>query len=110
MVYHISKCYQQIYHLVFPSKIKADYEGDSIQNCLGDVFCASAGYWLCVGSVYINQPWIPLFWLILSELVLAYFIRDGLILIWIQVSLHLNGSGDVRVGSGQVKAGQVRLG
>ena len=64
---------------------KGDYTGDSIQNSLGDVVSASLGYWICVGSVRIDCPWIPALWFIVTELALAIAIRDGLILTIIQV-------------------------
>ena len=47
------------------------------------------GYYICVGCYVYNLPWLPIVWLIISELVLAYFIRDGLVLIIFQLIVGL---------------------
>jgi len=68
------------------SGISGDYEGDSIQNSIGDVFCATSGYFICVKSVEAGVPWLPLVWFVVSEVFLALTIRDGLLLMMIQNS------------------------
>lgn len=70
------------------SGVSADYKGDSIQNSMGDVFCCSSGYWICVLSFVKGVPWLPLVWFVVSEVFLAITIRDGLVLIWIQLIFH----------------------
>jgi hypothetical protein len=71
------------------SGVSGDYEGDSFQNSLGDVVCATSGYWICVGFVAVGAPWAPFLWFAFSELVLAYLIRDSLILSSMQLIVNV---------------------
>lgn len=68
------------------SGLSVDYKGDSIQNAIGDVICAISGYWICLASVIQGVTWLPVVWFCVSELFLAIAIRDGLVIIMIQLA------------------------
>lgn len=68
------------------SGTSSDYQGDSIQNIIGDILCAFVGYWICILSVEFHAFCIIIVWFIFSELLLAYCIHDSLILIWVQLA------------------------
>ncbi|MBI4128822.1 MAG: DUF2585 family protein [Parcubacteria group bacterium] len=56
--------------------ISLDYYGDSILNSVGDIFTAAIGFWLA----YKLPIWATVAVVLLLEAVLAWWIRDSLIL------------------------------
>ncbi|HEY7644554.1 MAG TPA: DUF2585 family protein [Hyphomicrobiales bacterium] len=60
----------------YQSGIATDYKGDSIINSLGDVVTASFGFFLAS----LIPAWLSVVVFIVTEAVLAYTIRDNLIL------------------------------
>lgn len=56
--------------------IALDYTGDSVINAVGDILACALGYWLA----YYWRAWPSLIFFLLSELILAVWIRDNLVL------------------------------
>jgi len=62
-----------------------DYKGDSYQNSLGDIISCISGYYISVACVDLGVWYVPIIWTVASELLLAFFIHDGLALTIIQL-------------------------
>lgn len=56
--------------------ISQDYFGDSVINSVGDILACALGYWIA----FHWRTWPSLTFFLLSELILAVWIRDNLIL------------------------------
>jgi len=60
------------------SGTSSDYEGDSIQNIVGDLTACTSGWFLSV-VCWLHGVWyLPLIWIVISEVGLMLYIRDNL--------------------------------
>ena len=55
----------------------------------GDIVSCMSGYCICVICVDLGVWWVPIVWAVVSECLLAFFIRDGLLLAIIQLFFHV---------------------
>ena len=71
--------------LCLPPVPPDEYVGDSYQNALGDILCATLGYWSCVGFGYLHTAYIAPIFFFNMELLLLRLYQDGLIIMIIQL-------------------------
>merc|ERR1712184_144729 len=62
------------------SGTSGEYNGDSIQNILGDVLSCAVGYILGTVFLAIELWWLSIVWIVVSELVCILYMRDSLVL------------------------------
>merc|ERR1711953_1477616 len=57
-----------------------EYNGDSIQNILGDILSCAIGY--IVGTLFaaVELWWLSLVWVVISEIICILYMRDSLVL------------------------------
>ena len=60
------------------SGTSADYEGDSLQNILGDLTACQTGYMVSWAFVAIGMAWLSLLFYLVTEICLLIYMRDCL--------------------------------
>ncbi|XP_023319702.1 uncharacterized protein LOC111694881 [Eurytemora carolleeae] len=65
------------------------YQGDSIQNIIGDLVSCTFGWYLSALCVHFGVWWLILVWTIVSELALVFYMRDSLFLILFQLTFNI---------------------
>jgi len=65
-----------------------EYNGDSIQNILGDLVSCGAGYVLGTVFAALDAWWLSLVWVTLSEIGCIVYMRDSLLLNILTVLVH----------------------
>merc|ERR1712037_737323 len=65
-----------------------EYNGDSIQNILGDILSCSLGY--IVGTLFaaVDFWWLSILWIVISEIVCILYMRDSLVLAIVTLLVH----------------------
>ena len=61
------------------------YEGDSVQNSIGDIISAMFGWFLTAILHQAGYPWLVVIWTVISELASLLYMRDSGLLIIIQL-------------------------
>jgi len=70
------------------SGTSGEYNGDSIQNILGDVLSCALGY--IIGTVFLAVElwWLSIVWIVVSEIVCILYMRDSLVLAILTTLVH----------------------
>merc|ERR1712079_74283 len=85
------RCSQLVWEIIGNSsyvlkRIKAnsgtsgEYNGDSIQNIVGDVLSCAVGYILGTVFLAVELWWLSIVWILVSEVVCILYMRDSLVL------------------------------
>ena len=61
------------------------YEGDSLQNSIGDIVSAMFGWYLTAILHQAGYPWLVVIWTVISELASVFHMRDCGVLVIIQL-------------------------
>ena len=67
------------------SGTSGQYEGDSVQNILGDLMSALFGWYVTALLHLAGYPWLVVIWTVISEAILLWYMRDCGLLICIQL-------------------------
>merc|ERR1712106_1091089 len=70
------------------SGTSGEYIGDSIQNIFGDIFSCAIGYILGTVFVAVELWWFSLVWVIVSEAVCIWYMRDSLLMTVLTLLVH----------------------
>jgi len=70
------------------SGTSGEYNGDSIQNILGDVLSCAIGYILGTVFLAVELWWLSLVWIVVSEVVCLLYMRDSLLLAILTTLVH----------------------
>merc|ERR1711892_794635 len=70
------------------SGTSGEYIGDSIQNIFGDIFSCAVGYIIGTFFVAIELWWLSLVWVVLSEVVCIWYMRDSLLMTILTLLVH----------------------
>merc|ERR1712241_91017 len=70
------------------SGTSGEYNGDSIQNILGDILSCSLGY--IIGTLFaaVDFWWLSILWIVISEIVCILYMRDSLVLAIVTLLVH----------------------
>ena len=64
------------------------FEGDSIQNIIGDLLSCSLGYIIGTTFAALDLWWLSLVWILLSEVGCVLYMRDSLLLNLLTLLVH----------------------
>jgi len=67
------------------SGTSGQYDGDSVQNILGDLMSCLFGWYVTALLHLAGYPWIVVIWTVISEAILIWYMRDCGLLICIQL-------------------------
>jgi len=70
------------------SGTSGEYIGDSIQNIFGDIFSCALGYIIGTVFVAIELWWLSLVWVVVSEVVCIWYMRDSLLMTVLTLLVH----------------------
>ena len=65
------------------SGTSGDYEGDSVQNIIGDLLACAAGNILAIQLQVAGVIWVSFVWVVVSEVACIVYMRDSLFLIMV---------------------------
>ena len=74
--------------LLEPGVVSMYFEGDSIQNIIGDLLSCGLGYVLGTVFAAVELWWLSLVWIVVSEVGCVLYMRDSLLLNLVTLLVH----------------------
>ena len=65
----------------------AEYDGDSFQNIIGDLFSVQTGYMISWLFLYLSVPWMSAIWFLVVDICSILYMRDDGIFLFFNVFL-----------------------